>query len=187
MENREKQPHPELLPEAEQQLQEKDTEWRCTAPAIIALCCSALCLLGVLSLLLPKPEISEYENRRLQERPKFSVYKLLSGELMREWELYYADTFPAREGFVRAAGRIHESLGLRPDDVRIHSGSSQPDTEEPSGLPGLPSRQQPASPSSGSTAPSSDAGDAAPSSGESVSSESSGNAASCCCEYCCVW
>lgn len=162
MENK-KKPHPPLLlPQAEQQLAERDTEWKITAPVIIALTGAACILLGLLSIFLPKPEISEYENRRLQERPSFSMQKLLTGKLMNEWELYYADTFPARESFVRAAGRIQESLGLRLDDVRIHDSGRQPLSEDPPAVsrpqetasrPGSPSVSQPERPSASSSLP----------------------------------
>lgn len=132
LENKKKKSHPPLLlPQAEQQLQQSDTGWRITAPIIIALSGAVCILLSLLSIFLPKPELSEYENRKLQERPAFSMQKLLTGELMSEWELYYSDTFPARELFVRTAGRIQESLGLRMDDVRIHDSGRQPLSESP--------------------------------------------------------
>jgi hypothetical protein len=136
LKNKPKKARPTLeLSKTERELRQRDTEWRATAPLGIALLAGVSISLGLLSLFLPKPVISEYENRRLQEKPAFSLQKLFTGELANEWDLYYSDTFPARETFVRAAGRIQESLGLRLDDVRIHDSGNQPANEDPIALP----------------------------------------------------
>lgn len=82
-------------------------------------------LIGIISLfllgavLLPKPTESAIEKRELAKKPEFSVQKLFSGELTREYEVYFSDTFPMREWMVSLSAVLDESKGVRPDDVRI--------------------------------------------------------------------
>ena len=64
---------------------------------------TVLALVGVLSLVLPKPTVSVYEKRELAPFPAFSAKALWSGEWMRDFEAHYADTFPGRDGFIAAA------------------------------------------------------------------------------------
>lgn len=125
----EKSPHREdenlPLPRSTEEMRRRDTGWKVTAPLNIALIFGLLSLVGGLSLVLPKPTVSEFENRKLQEKPKFSWDGLIHGDYNTDLELYYADTFPMREFFVHTAGVIKENFGLRSDDVRIHTSASQ--------------------------------------------------------------
>ena len=91
-----------------------------TILVILITACSLIALtLGALSLVLPKKTVSEVEKRELAKKPAFSVAALLDGSYMRDLELYYADTFPFRDGFVRMGSRIEDAFGIRYDDVKI--------------------------------------------------------------------
>ena len=77
------------------------------------------------SLVMEKPTFSQIERRDLAAKPSFSLEKLFAGELTRQAEDYYADTFPFREWFVSLSAVIDESRGIRMDDVRIIHSSVQ--------------------------------------------------------------
>lgn len=79
-----------------------------------------IAVIGVLSIVLPKPETSEFEGRRLAERPKLTVQSFFSGEFMEKFDLYYADTFPFRDTLVDAAAQYEDMKGFNADDVTIH-------------------------------------------------------------------
>lgn len=101
---------------------------------------------GILSIFLPKPTVSEMEKRTLATVPKFSVEALLSGEYFHGWEKYYADTFPARDALVKTASMMDSAKGISLNDMRIYEVSSQP-----SSVPAAP--EQPEDSSGESTAP----------------------------------
>ena len=54
-----------------------------------------ICILGIglLNLIIPSKKISEEENRRLQQKPEFSVSSVTSGSYMDQYEKYQADQF----------------------------------------------------------------------------------------------
>lgn len=85
-------------------------------------------ILGLAAVFLPKPTVSEYEKRELETMPEFSLESLFSGEYTKKLELFFADTFPARERFVEAAARAEDMRGIRVDDVKIHEAPSAPTT-----------------------------------------------------------
>lgn len=85
-----------------------------------------LAVVGCLALLLPKPTVSEIEKRELAKRPQWSWSSWFSGEFAKEYDAYFADTFPARDELVTAAVRMESMRGLHPDDVRIHQAAPQP-------------------------------------------------------------
>ncbi len=85
-----------------------------------------LAVVGCLALLLPKPTVSEIEKRELAKRPQWSWSSWFSGEFAKEYDAYFADTFPARDELVTAAVRMESMRGLHPDDVRIHQATPQP-------------------------------------------------------------
>jgi len=98
---------------------ERERQWQACVFNVL-LFSFALCFMGFLSLILPKATVSEYEKRELAVKPKFSFQTLFAGEYVRDLELYYADTFPFRDGFVQLAAGVDEAKGLRFDGVRIH-------------------------------------------------------------------
>ena len=60
-----------------------------------------------------RPAASETEKRELTEFPAFTVESFLSGEFTDQVSLWYADTFPGREGFIKAYHGIQSLFGLR--------------------------------------------------------------------------
>jgi hypothetical protein len=82
--------------------------------------------LGVLSFVMPKPEISRIENRPLEKPPVLTAGSLLSGDFTDELSAYYSDTFPWRENMIAAAADLKSAFGIRNDgggeNVSIHYG-----------------------------------------------------------------
>jgi hypothetical protein len=69
--------------------------------------------LGSMNLLIENSSAAmAYENRILQQRPTFTLEKLLSGELFRQYDQYMADHFVFREGFVSLAAQMEALKGL---------------------------------------------------------------------------
>lgn len=78
----------------------------------------ALALITVLNLVIPDRKFSAQENRMLAQKPHVTRAGIQSGELMKEFENYYADQFVARDAWIslklgleRASGR-RESNGV---------------------------------------------------------------------------
>ncbi len=93
---------------------------------------------GVFSLLLEKPIVSEKEQRELAKMPPLSLTSWFDGSFAKEFDAFYADTFPLRDLLVSFSSSMKESMGVRYDDVRI-LGS----TEAPVDLPDPPSHPEP--------------------------------------------
>lgn len=125
-------------------LRRRDSHWRVTSKINVILLVGALAAFGVLSLALPKPTVSEYENRSLQKKPQFSLQGLISGTYIEELELYYSDSFPLRENFVRAAANIQEDFGVDLDG-RLHTAPT-PVRQEEAPAPSRPEPQDSAVP-----------------------------------------
>lgn len=87
---------------------------------------AVLTIVGVCSLLLEKPDISEMEQRDLAKKPKISWQNWFDGSFSREFDAYYADTFPMRDFLVAFSNGTKESLGIRYDDIRILGGADAP-------------------------------------------------------------
>jgi hypothetical protein len=101
---------------------------------------ATLAVLGVLSFAMPKPEISQIENRPLEKAPRFSAEALFNGSLTGDFSRYYSDTFPWRERMISVASDLKSRLGVSgPGDanVSIHYGvdtaGGQDDANTPDG------------------------------------------------------
>lgn len=135
---------------------------------------TVLALVGVLSLVLPKPTVSQYEKRELASFPALSAKALWSGEWMRDFESYYADTFPGRDVFIAAAAVLDDEKGIRgQDEIKIYH-TNQGGQDGPASTAVLPSVPSPSSSSPAAPPPSSQETSAgsSSSSGESESSSS---------------
>lgn len=66
----------------------------------IALFLLPLYVFGVYSMCDVDPTVSEVEKRTLKTMPEFSVSTLFNGSYTKEFEEYYADTFPLRDFFL---------------------------------------------------------------------------------------
>ena len=65
-----------------------------------------------------RPATSETEKRELTEFPAFTVESFLSGEFTDQVSLWYADTFPGREGFIKAYHGIQSLFGIRDEQFQ---------------------------------------------------------------------
>ncbi len=74
-----------------------------------------------------RPEISETEKRELTDFPTLTVDGFLSGEFTDGVSLWYADTFPGREGLIGAYQGIQSLYGLRGEQFQVGAGEEVPD------------------------------------------------------------
>ena len=82
-----------------------------------------------------RPATSATEKRELTEFPAFTVESFLSGEFTDQVSLWYADTFPGREGFIKAYHGIQSLFGIRDEQFQqgdmgddIPNGPMDPNT-----------------------------------------------------------
>ena len=66
---------------------------------ITVLFCGFIGIMGILTLVLPKQEVSVNEKRILAKMPQFSLDKVASGKWEKDFEGYISDHFPARDVF----------------------------------------------------------------------------------------
>ena len=97
-----------------------------------------LVVVGILSVVLPKPRYSEQEKRDLASMPQFSSQMLLSGQYSRDLSAFYADSFPGRDRFVASAGILQEAAGIAYDGLTLHQGSGDTTVPEESSEPVVP-------------------------------------------------
>jgi hypothetical protein len=83
---------------------------------------------GLLSFILPKKSISELEKRKLAAMPSFSLAKMFEGTYMKDVDLYFADNFPLREGFVQMAFWMRDSRGFHSSDITLYLDDAPEDT-----------------------------------------------------------
>ena len=95
------------------QRSEKDLRWAQHGEAVGLF--FLLCLLvGVLSALIaPDRETSSAENRKLSQRPGFSLSALVDGSWFTAWEDYTADQFPGRDSWIALDFRASKLLGAK--------------------------------------------------------------------------
>ena len=65
-----------------------------------------------------RPAESETEKRELTKFPAFTVKSFLSGEFTDQVSLWYADTFPGREGLIRSYHGIQSLFGFRGEQLQ---------------------------------------------------------------------
>ncbi|MEG2038450.1 MAG: DHHW family protein [Oscillospiraceae bacterium] len=78
--------------------------------------------MGIVSVFAEKPTISDAEKRKLSTMPKFTVESFFKGEFARDFELFYADTFPGRDVFIKLAAEFDKVKGITLDNIRLHQG-----------------------------------------------------------------
>jgi hypothetical protein len=74
---------------------------------------ATLVLITVLNLLIPDRKFSDQENRMLTQRPHLTWAGIQSGEVMKEFENYYADQFVARDAWISIKLGIERASGRR--------------------------------------------------------------------------
>ena len=80
---------------------------------------AVLCMGFILGLCwFLRPAESETEKRELTKFPSFTVESFLSGEFTDQVSLWYADTFPSREGLIKSYHGIQSLFGLRGEQLQ---------------------------------------------------------------------
>ena len=123
----------------------KKSVYRALLITLSGVCCVILFVFCLLAFILPKSTVSEAEKRELAKKPQFSISALFDGTYARDYELYYADTFPFRDFFVRMASRVEDTYGVRYDDVKIIGGVSQSDEDDEDDVPVVTTTAEPVS------------------------------------------
>ena len=97
-----------------------------------------LFLVMIINVIVPDREESELENRALEQRPRFNLTTILSGDFMEQWEKYLSDQFAGRDTwrslkvsldrlggarkendiYIGKAGQLMEDIEV-PDDGRL--------------------------------------------------------------------
>ncbi|MBE7045981.1 MAG: hypothetical protein E7396_01050 [Ruminococcaceae bacterium] len=70
--------------------------------------------------LLPRSVVSERENRKLAEFPKFSISSLLDGTFTSDINVYFSDTVPNRDHLTEQSAAIKDKSGFRVGGIKIH-------------------------------------------------------------------
>ena len=76
---------------------------------------AVLFFIGLLFFL--RPTVSDAEKRELTRFPAFTVESFLSGEWTSQVSLWFADTYPMREGMIEANNSLEELYGVRDEQV----------------------------------------------------------------------
>ena len=64
-----------------------------------------------------RPTVSETEKRELTKFPKFTVESFLSGEFTSQVSLWFADTYPMREGMISANSSLQSLYGINDEQI----------------------------------------------------------------------
>ncbi len=91
---------------------------------IAFICAMALFFIIGLAFFL-RPTVSDTEKRELTKFPAFTVESFLSGEWTSQVSLWFADTYPLREGMISANKALEEIYGIR--DEQVISGGNADD------------------------------------------------------------
>ena len=88
-----------------------------------------------------RPATSETEKRELTKFPTFTIDSFLSGEFTDQVSLWYADTFPGREGLIQAYHGIESLFGIRGEQFQQGDvGDVVPEGQMPQGPVDEPDR-----------------------------------------------
>lgn len=142
--------------------------WICTINVIV--CLSILVYLGALSLLIPPPTQSEVERRELAQKPKFSFAGYFDKTYTKEFDTFYADTFPGREGFIKLSYALDGMKGVS-GEVKLYKSNMQEEQSSSVPQPSLSTSSLPPEPSSSSVSQPAASSSSSQSSGESSSSQ----------------
>lgn len=94
----------------------------------VILIISVLSAVGIAAFFNPnRQSFSDIEKRALAAKPQFSIKALTDGEYTRELSLYFADTFPARDNFIRMASEIKDKMGFRVGDAKLYATKTDDD------------------------------------------------------------
>ncbi len=120
----------------------KSSSWKFTKVNAVGFCLGLL-VLGVLAVAMIKPTFSEVEKRELAAQPVPTVETVFSGQFMKDFTAWFADTFPWRDHFINTGHLVSNLRGIRPDEVKVYeSKPAAPPAEESSSS--RPAEKQPA-------------------------------------------
>ncbi len=74
-----------------------------------------------------RPTVSESEKRELTKFPAFTMDDFLSGRFTDGVSVWYADTFPGREGLIKAYHSVQSLFGIRGEQYQGSVGDDVPD------------------------------------------------------------
>lgn len=83
--------------------------------------------IGIYSVVDTDATFSATDNRKLAEKPKFTIAGLLDGSFISDFETYYSDTFPWRESLLtisRTLNKFYYYSGSEEENLLIISGST---------------------------------------------------------------
>lgn len=107
--------------------------------AFCAVLLAVLVVVMLISFFDPVPTHSPLENRALAQRPALSLEGLLDGSFFREYQLFFADTFPGRERLLddfASLDPIFELSETEPTAVPETEAPTQPPSPTESEAPG---------------------------------------------------
>lgn len=107
------QPSADLSKESPQKAFENKIDEKWHAVRIYAFAITMLLVAVVGLLLFLRPTVSESEKRELTKFPELTWDTLISGDYFSGITTWYADTFPGREGLIKANNYIHSLFGFR--------------------------------------------------------------------------
>lgn len=74
-------------------------------------------IMGLLFFL--RPSVSDIEQRKLTEFPKFTIASFLNGSFFSEVSLWYSDTFPMRDTLIAADNKLKKSYGITTSTMMV--------------------------------------------------------------------
>jgi len=93
-------------------------------------------VVGMIALINPaRQTVSEIEKRELTVKPEFSFSALAEGSYTKELSAFFADTFPFRDGFIKAGSAIKEHMGFRLGGAKLYGTAVQEHTVDVEQLP----------------------------------------------------
>lgn len=110
-----------------------------------------LAYFGALSLMLPPKTYSEVERRDLTEKPVFSVQSFFDKQYTRQFDSFYADAFPVRDGFIKLSYEIDGLKGVE-SEVKFYQSNIQEEQKPISSSAASSASSSAASVASGSSA-----------------------------------
>lgn len=96
--------------------------------ALFAVAMAVMFFIGLLFFL--RPTESDAEKRKLTEFPDFTVSSFLSGDWTSQVSLWFADTYPLREGMISANNTLEDLYGIRNEQV-ISGGNADDIPDKP--------------------------------------------------------
>ena len=76
-----------------------------------------------LNIMIPNKAFSELENRVLEQKPEFSIRKVLKGRYILDYEKYISDQFPFREFFIGVKSDCERLMGKK-ENNGVYLGKS---------------------------------------------------------------